>query len=73
MNQAFTLSDLLTFFLSVAGILVLVALFLTLLKVFKILKSVSEVLEKNREEIDSTISSLPEVMENVNGITKKCQ
>lgn len=70
MNQVFTLHDFLSFALYLAGILVLVALFIALLNVVKILKGVSEIVEKNQGEIDHTIKTIPSIVDNANEISK---
>jgi len=69
--MAFTISlnDALMFLLSVAGIALLVYLASTLSNINSILKDVKYIVSKNKNNIDSTISSLPGIAFNIQGIT----
>ena len=69
--MAFTISlnDALVFLLSVAGIALLVYLASTLSNINTILKDVKYIVSKNKNNIDSTISSLPGIAFNIQGIT----
>lgn len=69
--MAFTISlnDALVFLLSVAGIALLVYLASTLSNINSILKDVKYIVSKNKNNIDSTISSLPGIASNIQGIT----
>ena len=69
--MAFTISlnDALVFLLSVAGIALLVYLASTLSNINTILKDVKYIVSKNKNNIDSTISSLPGIASNIQGIT----
>lgn len=66
MSITFTLKDLLLALLAVAGIVVLVLLCLLLIRVMKVLKNVNGILDQNTENLNKTMSSLPELTERVN-------
>ncbi len=55
--------------LALAGIAVLVALFMALLKGYEILKQVKTVLIKNEGNINQSIESLSGIVHNIDGIT----
>ncbi|MDO5715466.1 MAG: hypothetical protein Q4P25_02695 [Tissierellia bacterium] len=69
MSVTFTLHDLLSFVLFLAGIAALVALFMVLLKVAKILGKVNDLIEKNQGEIDHTIKTIPALVDNAKDIS----
>ena len=64
-----SLNDALIFLLSVTGIVLLIYLASTLSNINSILKDVKYIVCKNKNNIDSTISSLPEIASNIQGIT----
>ena len=64
-----SLNDVLIFILSVAAITLLVYLAITLSNINSILKDVKYIVSKNKNNIDSTISSLPGIASNIQGIT----
>jgi len=64
-----SLNDVLIFLLSVTGIVLLVYLASTLSNINSILKDVKYIVSKNKNNIDSTISSLPGIASNIQGIT----
>jgi len=69
MAVTISLNDTLIFLLSVTGIVLLVYLASTLSNINSILKDVKYIVSKNKTNIDSTISSLPEIASNIQGIT----
>lgn len=69
MAVTISLNDALIFLLSVTGIVLLVYLASTLSNINSILKDVKYIVSKNKNNIDSTISSLPEIASNIQGIT----
>jgi len=69
MALTISLNDALMFLLSVAGIALLVYLASTLSNINSILKDVKYIVSKNKNNIDSTISSLPGIASNIQGIT----
>ena len=69
MAVTISLNDALIFLLSVTGIVLLVYLASTLSNINSILKDVKYIVSKNKNNIDSAISSLPEIASNIQGIT----
>ncbi|MBU3161228.1 hypothetical protein KPL37_16030 [Clostridium frigoris] len=69
MAVTISLNDTLIFLLSVTGIVLLVYLASTLGNINSILKDVKYIVSKNKKNIDSTISSLPGIASNIQGIT----
>ena len=69
--MAFTISfnDALIFLLFAAGIALLVYLAITVSNINNILKDVKYIVNKNKNNIDNTISSLPAIASNIRGIT----
>lgn len=64
-----SLNDVLIFVLSVAAITLLVYLAITLSNINSILKDVKYIVNKNKNNLDNTISSLPGIASNIRGIT----
>ena len=68
-NLTFTLGDILTTLLIVAGIVALVALALFLFNLVKTLKQVNKILDDNEKDINRVVADLPGITQNVNSIT----
>ena len=68
-NLTFTLGDILTTLLIVAGIVALVALALFLFNLVKTLKQVNKILDDNEKDINRVVSDLPGITQNINLIT----
>jgi len=66
-----SLNDILIFMLFLTGIILLVYLIFIVNNINKILKDVAYIFNKNKNNIDNTISSLPEIASNVKGITEE--
>ncbi|MBU5437471.1 hypothetical protein KQI42_05595 [Tissierella sp. MSJ-40] len=73
MTATLTLQDLFKFILYMLGIGVGTYLVLILKNVNKILNQARTITEANEKSIDTTIKQLPEISENINGITKEAQ
>ena len=69
MAVTISLNDVLIFVLSVAAITLLVYLAITLSNINSILKDVKYIVNKNKNNLDNTISSLPGIASNIRGIT----
>jgi len=69
MALTISLNDALMFLLSLAGIALLIFLASTLSNINSILKDVKYIVSKNKNNIDNTISSLPGIASNIQGIT----
>jgi len=69
MALTISLNDALIFILSVAAITLLVYLAITLSNINSILKDVKYIVNKNKNNLDNTISSLPGIASNIGGIT----
>lgn len=64
-----SLNDILIFVISVVGIALLVYLFVVINNINSILKNVRYIFNKQKDNIDNTITSLPEIGDNIRGIT----
>ena len=73
MTATLTLQDLFRFILYMLGIGVGTYLVLILKNVNKILNQARTITEANEKSIDTTIKQLPEISENINGITKEAK
>ncbi len=73
MTATLTLQDLFKFILYMLGIGVGTYLVLILKNVNKILNQARTITEANEKSIDTTIKQLPEISENINGITKEAK
>lgn len=73
MTFTVTLNDILIFLASIAGIVLLVYLALTAIKLNRILTDVKYIVDKNKDNIDSIMVSLPRITTNVQGITTNVQ
>jgi uncharacterized protein YoxC len=65
----FTLSDLGIALLMIAGLVLIVYLIITLVNINKTIKNVNLLIDDNRENINKTVSTVPEICGNVNDIT----
>ena len=63
---SFTLTGLLVVILCIVAIVALVALIMVLFKLAKALGAVSEVLDQNKQELDSTLKNLPGITASLN-------
>ncbi|WAW15488.1 hypothetical protein [Peptostreptococcus equinus] len=67
--MSFTIDmEVLNFILAIVGIIALVFLIMLFAKVIGLLKSVQKILDNNESNIDLTISTLPSITRNVDGI-----
>jgi len=73
MPVTISFNDVLTFILLVAGITLLVYLVITASNINSILKDVRVTLNKNKDNINNTISSLPGIASNISAITGELQ
>jgi len=73
MAVTISFNEVLTFILLVAGITLLVYLVITASNINSILKDVRVTLNKNRDNINNTISSLPGIASNISAITGELQ
>ena len=69
MAVTISFNEVLTFILLVAGITLLVYLVITASNINAILKDIKGTLNKNKDNIDNTISSLPGIASNLSAIT----
>ncbi len=73
MAVTISINEVLTFILLVAGITLLVYLVITASNINSILKDIKNTLNKNKDNIDNTISSLPGIAFNISAITGELQ
>lgn len=71
MTITVSLNDVLIFILSIAGIALLLYLAIALNNINSILKDVRYIFNKNKNDIDDTITSLPGIAANIKGITEE--
>lgn len=71
MTITVSLNDVLIFILSIAGIALLLYLAIALNNINSILKDVRYIFNKNKNDIDDTIISLPGIAANIKGITEE--
>lgn len=69
MTFTITLNGVLIFLGSAAGIVLLVYLIMTAIKLNRILKDVKDIVDKNKSNVDSIMISLPKISSNIEGIT----
>lgn len=69
MTFTLTLNGVLIFLASIAGIVLLIYLIMTAIKLNRILKDVKDILDKNKNNVDSIMISLPKISSNIEGIT----
>lgn len=71
MDATLTVQGMFQLLLYLVGIGAIIFLIMVLRNASKILGQISDLVEKNREELDTTIKQLPEITANVNAITKE--
>lgn len=71
MEITISINEIMIFLLALAGIGALVYLLLLFKKATEVLSIAKDLINNRKTELDKTIASLPEIMENVNTITAK--
>ncbi|MBU3188783.1 hypothetical protein K9O30_06370 [Clostridium bowmanii] len=69
MVVSISLSEVLIFVLSVVGIIILIYLGFALKNINSILKDIKYIVDRNKNNLDNTIASLPAIASNVKAIT----
>ncbi len=69
MNATITVGELLIILMSILGVGVLAYLVVLLIKVNETLKSIQGIVHRNEKHLDETLERIPQVLENVEGIT----